>query len=147
MKTQISTLINGGKNVIRKEDDEKYINAKSSTSHVGYAGTNHDLRNKIAMKVASENPSEMHIKANGIELTLSRANSCSGKSWWWSCKLTEEQYVKLGGSHLSGNFKSYKLRISMDCMVTIYNFTKKSEAAQWRQSWMQDIDESFIEIL
>ena len=44
MKTQIHTLINGSKNVIRNMEDDKYTTAKPATSHIGYAGTNRDRR-------------------------------------------------------------------------------------------------------
>lgn len=147
MKTQISTLINGRKNVIRNMEDPKYINAKPASSHVGFAGTNRDERNEVAGKVHDENRDGMTIIARGIELILSIAYSVSGKSWSWSCQITEDQYKALGGIYTDGTLKAHSLQINMDCTVTLYSFTRKSDAAAWRQSNMTDLDESFIQIL
>lgn len=147
MKTQISNLINGSKNVIRNMEDAKYTTAKPATSHNGYAGTNRDERNEIAAKVYEENGDTLNITAKGINLTLPIHVSTTGKSWSWGCTLTEEQYVALGGRYTEGTLKSYSLQINMDCTVTLYSFTRKSEAATWKQSNMTDIDESFIQII
>lgn len=147
MKTQITSLINGSKNVIRDDSNEKYMNASEATSHVGYAGTNSVTRNEIAMKVADENPDKMRIAARGIDLELDRHFSCPGKTWWWNCELTEEQYVQLGGSCTDGTIKAYSMTVSMSCEVSICSFTKKSENAHWRQSKLEYLDESFITIL
>ena len=147
MKTQISNLINGSKNVIRKMDDPKYLDAKPSTSHFGYAGTNRDHRGEISAKVHQENLDGMNITANGVALRLSIAYSISGKSWSWYCGLTEDQYRKLGGMFTDGTLKAYSISIFSDCTVALYSFTRKSEASQWRLSNMTYLDESFIKIL
>ena len=147
MKTQINQLINGSKNIIRNEEDPKYLTAKRATSHVGYAGSNRDYRNEIAARVYAENGDTLNIVVRGISLTLNISRSLSGKSWTWSCELTEDQYKALGGWHTDGTLKKYELAIYQDCEVCLYSFTRKSEAAQWRQSWMEYLDESFVEIL
>lgn len=147
MKTQIDQLINGSKNIIRNLEDTKYLTAKQATSHIGYAGTNREQRNEIAYRVYAENGDTLNIIARGINLTLNISRSLSGKSWSWSCELTEDQYKALGGWHTDGTLKSYSLTITGDCEVILYSFTRKSEAAQWRQSWMEYLDESYITIL
>jgi len=147
MKTQISHLINGRKNVIRNMDDPKYVTAKLATSHNGFAGTNVKEREAVAEKVHRENTEAINIIARGVALTLPIAYSCTKKSWSWGCELTENQYTALGGTFTDGTLKAYRLIVHMDCTVTLYSFTRKSEAAQWRQSNMTDLDESFIQIV
>ena len=147
MKTQIQNLINGAKNIIRKEGHEKYLTAKPATSHNGWAGTNRDWRAKIAAKVHEENPDGMTIKACGHMIELRYSESGSGKTWKWAAELTREQYTDLGGSYTDGTIKSYLLVIFTDCTVMLYSFTKKTEGSQWRQSNMTYLDEAFITIL
>lgn len=147
MKTQISHLINGRKNVIRNMDDPKYVSAKPATSHNGFAGTNIQEREAVSKKVYHENPEVLSIITRGIALTLPIAYSCTKKSWSWGCELSEEQYTALGGTFTNGTLKAYRLIVHMDCTVSLYSFTRKSEAAQWRQSNMTDLDESFIQII
>lgn len=148
MKTQITNLINGAKNVIRNMEDAKYMTAMPATSHNGYAGTNRDERNEIAAKVYEENGDMLNINAKGIALTLPIHRSTTGKTWSWGCPLTEEQYVALGGQYTEGTLKSYSLEVLMSCEVVLYSFTRRSEAAQWRSVGpMTYLDESFIQIL
>ena len=148
MKTQITNLINGAKNVIRNMEDAKYMTAKPATSHNGYAGTNRDERNEIAAKVYAENGDALNITAKGIALTLPIHRSTTGKSWSWNCDLTEEQYTALGGTYTEGTLKSYALTMTMSCEVILRSFTRKTEAAQWREVGpMTYLDESFIQIL
>lgn len=147
MKTQISNLINGSEYVIRDMANPKYANANRSTSHLGYGGTNRKERNAIATMVHDENPDALHVSVRGIDLTLPISYTTTGKSWWWRCDLTQEQYIALGGTFTNGNIKSYALNIFADCTAAIYSFTKKSQNAQWRQSNMAYIDESFVTIL
>lgn len=145
MKQQISELINGCKNVVRKEDDPKYLNANSATSHVGYSGTNTADREITAATVAQENPDSMNVEIKGRTLTLSHGQSKSGKTWWWSAAIDEE----LAGLFLApaGNFRHYTLTVNSDCTVQIDRFVRRTEKSQWRHSWCQLIDESFIKIL
>ena len=148
MKTQISNLINGCKEVIRNMEDAKYMTAKPATSHIGYAGTNREERNEVAAKVYEENGDTLNITAKGIAITLPIHRSTTGKSWSWSCPLTEEQYVALGGQYTGGTLKSYSLEVLMSCEVVLSSFTRRSEAAQWRSvEPITYLDESFIQIL
>lgn len=147
MKTQINHLINGTDKIIRNMKDPKYLSAPKNTSHRGYAGSNREYRNEVAAKVYEENGDTLNIKARGINLTLNIYRSISGKSWYWSCELTEEQYLTLGGGLTDGNYKKYEISIFQDCTVYLHNLTRKSEDAKWHQSYGEYLDESFIEIL
>ena len=89
MKTQITNIINGSKNVRILESAEKYINAKRSTSHNGYAGTSYAVKEDTFKKVLEE---------NGEELTLKLGQSLSGKSKWYYAPISESQYMKYTGS-------------------------------------------------
>lgn len=148
MKTQITNLINGSKNVIRNMEDAKYMTAKPATSHNGYAGTNREERADVAARVYRENGDKLRIIANGIALTLPIHRSTTGKSWEWNCDLSEEQYTALGGTYTEGTLKAYGLAVTMDCEVVLRSFTRRSEAAQWREVGpMTYLDESFIQII
>lgn len=147
MKTQITDLINGAKNVIRNMDDPKYKIAKPATSHNGYAGTNREERNKIAAKVYEENEDTLIITAKGIALILFIQASTTGRSWSWIGHLTEEQYKALGGRYTGGKLKSYRIEVLMSCEVVLHSFTRRSEDAQWRSVGpLTYLDESFIQI-
>ena len=143
-KTQISKLINGCKNVIRDEKNEKYLNAPKATSHNGYAGSG-AVRSEIAAAVFAENGDTMSVTLCGYPITLTRHSSVSRKTQWYSCELSEDiasQFVCTDGKE-----RSYSLTIYGDCTVEVAKFVRKNERCQWRQSWRQYIDESFIEIL
>lgn len=145
MKTQIENLINGEKRTIRIENHKKYLTAKPSTSHVGYAGTNRDERAEVAAKVSEENPDNMEIVLLGEHITLKRGWSLSKKTWWWVADLTEEQAKKFVND--DGILKSYDLLIFKDCTVVVNKYVRKSERAEWRHSLRQPIDEAYITIL
>lgn len=103
MKTQISNLINGSEHTIRNLTAEKY-----TTNPVGFynyknnspmnGGTPTEEREETAKAVAAENPVQMHVIANGVELILARHNSTTGKSWCWECSVTAEQYTAIVGA-------------------------------------------------
>lgn len=145
MKTQIKSLINGAKNVIRKTDDEKYINAHQATSHVGYAGTNRDFRAEVATKVFAENGETMRILLDGVGLELKRFTTTTGKTSTYRADISEEiakKYVNTNGKE-----RSYEVLMHSDCTMTINKYVRKNERCNWRHSMWQDIDESFVEIL
>jgi len=145
--TQITELINGAKNVIRKEDAAKYATAKMATSHNGYAGTNAKERARIAQLVFQEHGETMNVEVRGVALTLTKGTSLSGRTSWYGSELTEEQYKAIGGAYTEGALKSYSLVINGDMMVYINSFTRKSEAARWKMSHYDYIDEAFVTIL
>lgn len=98
MKTQITNIINGSKNVRILESAEKYINAKRSTSHNGYAGTSYTVKEDTFKKVLEENGESLRIELFGEELTLKLGQSLSGKSKWYYAPISESQYMKYTGS-------------------------------------------------
>lgn len=147
MKTQISSLINGSKNVKRDSNNEKYLTAKQATSHNDYAGTGRKLRASIAMAVNSENKESMKVSLFGETLTLTCNYSTTGKTFTYNTDITEEQYKLFGGWCTDGNIKSYGLHINGDMTVELLSYTKKNEASQWRLSQYTYIDESFVTIL
>lgn len=145
MKQQIKELINGMKNVIRKDNDPKYKDAKPATSHNGFAGTNREKRDEVAHIVNCQNKQTMHVELCGKKLKLERYSSKSGKSWQWSCELDE----KLAGKFVNtdGNMRSYTLVVYQDCTVAIQKHIRKNERRVWKMSQFQHIDEAFITIL
>lgn len=147
MKTQIKNLINGSKRVLRNLEDPKYIDAKAATSHVGYAGTNHNERALVAAAVREENRGGMNAEIRGIDLHLDYEESLSGKTCWWTAELTPEQYEALGGSNVGGSAcERFQVMISMDCTVEISRFGRGNDRQQWRQTNRIEIDESFVVI-
>ena len=149
MKTQINNLINGQKNVIRDENDEKYINAPMSSSHDEYAGTNYDTRREVASKVFEENPECLNVEVRGIKFTMPRYSSLSGKTVWFSCPITSEDYLHItGAKELPYKHEtSFTLEINMEMKVIIMKSTRHSERAQWKYRGDICIGEEFVTIL
>lgn len=150
MKTQISGLINGSENAIRNLSAEKYANnpigfydGKSNVPQNG--GTPTAERTAIARAVAEENPSDMHIIVNGIELTLGRINSASGKSWRWEAQITAGQYESIVNeaapewTHKNAR-NEYSLVVNDNCMVSVL-------ASSGKKGVCRILGEEFIEIL
>lgn len=151
MKTQIHNLINGNKNVIRLESNTKYDTAKKATSHVGYAGTNSDERAAVVAKVFEENGEEMKVNIRNVELTLHRGSSTTGKTQWYSCELTSDEYqvITAGKTYewpAEMKFKSFDIRLNADCTITATRYGKKSEGAEWKAREWMDIGEEFFNI-
>lgn len=88
MKTQITDLINGTRDIRRDLSNPKYIDCPKATSHIGYVGTNFKLRAEIAEKVIAENPDGMDVEMFGKKFHLSRSSSLSGKTVWFSTEIT-----------------------------------------------------------
>ncbi len=149
MKTQISNLINGARNVIRDEAHEKYKYAKQATSHVGYAGANDNERQEIGACVYAENGDTLHVNVRGVELTLQIHKSMSGKSWYWSAYLTDEQYQQICPTPIGvgDNLHFYELGVNSDCRVYIQIFNRRNERQIWREGYTHNIDEAFVTIL
>lgn len=147
MKTQISNLINGSSNTLRNINAAKYanntigtINGQPNTPAMG--GTPTKERETVAAAVASENPESMSIRANGVELTLTRHSSTSGKTFAWGADITGEQYAQIAGmaapTWKSG--ESYSIQILKDCTVALY-------ATSGKKGFSVILGEEFIEIL
>lgn len=152
MKTQIFNLINGKENVVRMESCLKYSTAKKATSHDGYAGTNREERAAVAAKVFAENGEEMKVTIRNVELTLHRGYSTTGKTSWFSCELTSDEYqcITAGRTYewpADMKFKSFSLQLNQDCTITATRYGKKSEGAEWKAREWMDIDEAFVTIM
>lgn len=150
MKTQISSLINGSENTIRNLSAEKYANnpigvydGKGNVPQNGGTPTNE--RMAIAKAVDDENPTNMHILANGVGLTLGRINSVSGKSWRWETQLTKEQYEEITRekapewTHKNAQ-NEYCLVVNDKCIVSVL-------ASSGKKGVCLILGEEFIEIL
>lgn len=142
---QIKNLINGEKRTVRKDNDAKYATAMKATSHIGYAGTSHDERSRVADIVARENEQTMLVDFNGHRIELTREYSRSGKTWWWLADI--EEHVARQFVNTDGILKSYTLTVRMDCTVDITKCVRKSERCQWRCSIVMPVDESYVTIL
>lgn len=151
-KTQIADLINGNKNVIRDESHAKYATAKKSTSHNGFAGTDREERNAIAEKVFAENGNTMNVTVRGIKLALSRGSSTTGKTSWYSCNLSEEEFKKIAGYKIEGHVFAaceglFIFTMNADCTCSVTAFARKSAGSQWKaRSWWY-VGEEFVTIL
>lgn len=149
MKTQISNLINGSENTVRNLSASKYAD-----NPVGFhnkpnvpvnGGTPSAERNEIALSVAAENPGSLHIRANGVELSLTRHNSTSGKYWSWEAEITAAQYAAITGNEApvwahKGARNSYRIMVNGDCTVAVY-------ATSGKKGCDIILGEEFIEIL
>lgn len=150
MKTQISHLINGAMNVIRYEAHEKYTTAnKDTSSYMGYVGSNCNERQEIATRVHSENGDTLRINIRGVELTLEFNHSTTGKTWWYECALTQDQYSQICQTSLGIGTKinEYHLNISMYCLVEVRSFHAGREGRPLKLGYSQYIDEAFVTIL
>ena len=149
MKTQISNLINGAKQIHRDLSHSKYINATAATSHIGYAGTNRSLRQEIADKVIAENPDGMDIEISGRKFHLNRFSSLSGKTIWFSTEISLEDFMLLSG-YAETPFKnedSFILTFNNDMTVDIQMFSRRNSLSQWKHRGNVGVGEEFVTIL
>lgn len=149
MKTQIVNLINGSCLTIRNLEAEKYklnpigfYSGQPNTPANG--GTPTDEREAVARLISEENPNDLHILANGVELTLTRHNSVSGKHWYWELEITASQYQTIIGDTPKWTNKDannhYSLRIGANCVVEINAWSGK-------KGIYRILGEEFIKIL
>lgn len=149
MKTQISNLINGAKQIRRDLSHSKYINATAATSHIGYAGTNRSLRQEIADKVITENPDGMDIEISGRKFHLDRSSSLSGKTIWFSTEISLEDFMLLSGyaENPFKNEESFILTLNNDMTVDIQMFSRRNSLSQWKHRGNVSVGEEFVTIL
>lgn len=150
MKTQITNLINGAKNVIRDEKNAKYLNAEPATSHTGFAGTCSSVRMNTAARVYNENGESLHVVVRGVELVLPIHKSVSGKSWIWGAELTEEQFNTICGFSFGVSDKAinkYTLIVNGDCTVRVEVSHRQNERQNWKAGYIYNLDEAFVTIL
>lgn len=149
MKTQISNLINGARQIRRDLSHSKYINAAKATSHIGYAGTNRKIRQEIADRVIAENPDGMDIEMFGTQFHLDRSSSLSGKTISYSTEISIEDFMLLSG-YVEKPFKnegSFFLTFNNDMTVEIQKLSRYGVNAQWKYRGHVNIDEAFVKIL
>lgn len=151
MKTQITSLINGAKDIRRDLSNPKYINCPKATSHIGYAGTNLKLRTEIAEKVIAENPDGMEVEIFGKKFRLSRSSSVSGKTVWFSTEISIDDFMLLSG-YAEVPFKQSKeckfaLEINNDMNVLLHKWCRANENAKMKHRGYDYIDESFVKII
>lgn len=150
MKTQITNLINGSKSVRIDENHAKYVNANRSTSHVGYAGTNFDERQEIAQKVIAENGDTLLISLFGKTFQLNKHSSLSGKTIYFSCNISLEDFMLISGYALQPFNKGegeYTLMIEQDMKVQVSKSYRRNENAAWKYRGYNYIGEEFVTIL
>ena len=149
MKTQISGLINGHKDVIRDESHQKYRNAAKAQNHDGYVGSTDSERYGIAQKVFAENPDFLKVRIRGQEYLLSRESSVSGRTSWYRRELAPAEFLDITGyTVVPYSWEcSFALFVQGDMTVEIQSCVRKSDRAQWksRQRWY--IGEELVEIL
>lgn len=151
MKTQITSLINGAKDIRRDLSNPKYINCPKATSHIGYAGTNLKFRTEIAEKVIAENPDGMDVEIFGKKFRLSRSSSLSGKTIWFSTGITINDFMLLSG-YTEFPFKrskeyKFELEINNDMNVLLHKWCRSNDKAQMKYIGYEYIDESFVTII
>lgn len=148
MKTQISGLINGHKDVIR-DDHPKYEGAKKAQNHDGYIGSTDAERYDTARKVFSENPDFLKVSIRGKEYLLKKESSTTGKTSWYYREITPSEFLDITG-YLCVPYSwecSFGLFVQGDMTVDIQSCVRKSERAQWkfRRRWY--IGEELVTIL
>lgn len=150
MKTQISQLINGNKEVRIDASNPKYINAPKSSSNIGFGGSSQNERNALAEIILSENPECLNIRSFNKEFSLSIKRSTTGKSWWYETTISEDNFMELSGtmSRPHGVQEiAYFLKISMNMKVSLHTSKRRNERCAWKAGIIIDIDESFIQIV
>lgn len=151
MKTQITDLINGTRDIRRDLSNPKYIDCPKATSHIGYVGTNFKLRAEIADKVIAENPDGMDVEMFGKKFHLSRSSSLSGKTVWFSTEITLDDFMLLSGYAASpfrqGKESKFGLEINNDMNVLLHKWCRANDKAQMKYRGYDYIDESFVTIL
>ena len=150
MKTQISHLINGQKDVVRDLNHTKYNNASPATSHIGYAGSSHTEREETANKVFESNPNTLTVNIKGIVVNLHQYSSVSGKTRYYSGTLTESEFMAILGLERKPFNKhegGYSLEISSDMTVKLNKFSRRNENAMWKFRGSINIGEEFVIIL
>lgn len=149
MKTQISDLVSGVKDIRRDLSHPKYANAPQATSHVGYGGTNSKIRQEIAEKVLSEHPDGMDIEMCSKRFHLDRSSSLSGKTVWFSTEIDSGDFLLLSGYKVVpfSNERSFTLLLNSDMTIEIQMSSRPNNRCQWKYRGCARIGEEFVTIL
>lgn len=151
MKTQISTLINGSRGVVRNIKDEKYLTCPKGISS-DYAGTPSKEREEIANRVKAENPDELHVIVRGVNLTLKASKTVtSQRIVSYDTEISAEQWQRITdyiGSLSDFKYETrFEFHINMSMIPEVSLYARKTEGATWEWRSSSFIDESFITIL
>jgi len=79
MRTQINTLLSGTKSQLLNSSID-YSTFPKATSHLGHAGTKHEVCDNIWNELVKENPEKLKVEIFGEEIELEANWSLSGKS-------------------------------------------------------------------
>jgi hypothetical protein len=134
MKTQISSLVNGSKNVIGRSIDFK-------------GGSNHALRSEIAKNVHLENMTELSVEVRGVHLKCVRSSSVSGKTITYNCEISKDQYKSILGFKTDITLdSSFTFVINNDMTCQIDTFARKNEKCDWQHRGYNFLSESLFTI-
>lgn len=142
MKTQIDSLINGEKRIIRVASHSKYLTAKKASSHEGYAGTNRNKRLAIANQVIEENPDNLVIEVKGKRYTLDKVPDM------YVSDISAEDFASITGNKPLFEYEAaFHLTITNSMKVYIDMFTRKDKDKPFTQRGTVYIDEAFVTII
>ena len=150
MKTQIQNLISGEANVRRDLTHSKYANVTRSTSFGDYAGSKTSERRVIANKVLLENQGDLNLEICGKTFHLTRFQSCSGKTIWWSAEISLEDYLLLTGTSenpITDYQSSFSILFYDNMKCQLFASARKNDNSQWKQRRSSWLGEEFITIL
>lgn len=118
--TALQYVINGRKNVIRDPIHPKYAGQRVSDRIIG---TPLEERRLLYNKMFSDKHC-FYGAVCGIEKFFKKVSSTSGKTTWFSSKLTEDEYKQIMGSSIGLKTKeenSLFIRLSEDLELSIHN--------------------------
>ena len=142
MKTQIESLINGEKRIIRDASHSKYLTAKKASSHEGYAGTNRNERMAIANQVIKENPDNLVIEVKGKRYKLDKVPDM------YVSDITAEDFTIITGNKPLFEYEAtFQLVITESMKVYIDMLTRKDNTKPFVQRGTVYIDEAFVTII
>lgn len=150
MKTQIQNLISGEANVRRDLTHSKYANATRSTSFGDYAGSKFYERKAIASQVLFENQGDLILEICGKKFHLTRSQSCSGKTIWWSTEISLEDYLLLTGEKenpITDYQSSFSILFYDNMKCQLFASARKNDNSKWTQRRSSWLGEEFITIL
>lgn len=109
MKTQINNLVKGNQFV---------------------SGTNHEVRMQVGQQVLAENGSSITITWMGVEITMQYFQSLSGKSWWYTGILSNEQAEKLNLPKVASNATEefYSVQLDPKMFFTLFRHARRGNS-------------------
>jgi len=150
MKTQISSLVNGQRMVVRDADDAKYdaLAKREILRGAAPAGSSLKARRETMEKVAEENGDSLSVDVRGFRKTLAAVRSGAGSLIEWRCSLSRGEWEAVTGLRSPYQFEAdYGFAVGADgrCQTTVW--TRRGPAATWKQRSWQWIGEEFVTIL